>query len=209
VVGHPNFLVGFNLYHGIKAKENWDRFLWLDLHALAASFLVGDQELHLTKYCTSRISSPPARVKRQSIFIDALKASGGVEVIEGKFQHVPVACGKCGHSWDDYEEKQTDVNIAVELLVDAQQDEYDVAFVISGDTDLIPAFKAVRQKYGKRIVALFPPCRVSNDLGRYADTAIPIGRAKLAQSRLPEEIKTASGHVLRCPDQWVPPPASN
>lgn len=198
------YVDGFNLYHGIKAK-GWDRYLWLDLHGLAGSFLNLGQELHLTKYCTSRIASPPSRVKRQTTFIDALKAYGGVQVIEGSFQQVPVACNECGHSWDDYEEKQTDVNLAVHMVMDAQQNHYDVAFLISGDTDLIPAVSAVRGLYKKRVVCLFPPARSSAELGATANAAIPIGRKKLADAQLPLTIKTADGYTLTRPDHWPLP----
>ena len=38
----------------------------------------------------------------------------------------------------------TDVNMAVELLSDAQDDEYDVAILVSADSDLAGPIEAVR-----------------------------------------------------------------
>jgi uncharacterized LabA/DUF88 family protein len=35
-----------------------------------------------------------------------------------------------------YEEKETDVNIAIAMIKDAAQDVYDTAILVSGDTDL-------------------------------------------------------------------------
>ncbi|MFA5000025.1 MAG: NYN domain-containing protein [Patescibacteria group bacterium] len=43
-----------------------------------------------------------------------------------------------------FHEKGVDVKIAVDLLVGAYDDLYDVAILISSDTDLIPAIKKVR-----------------------------------------------------------------
>ncbi len=43
-------------------------------------------------------------------------------------------------------EKGTDVKIAIDLVVGASDDLYDVAIVISSDTDLIPAIKYIKHK---------------------------------------------------------------
>ena len=43
-----------------------------------------------------------------------------------------------------YHEKGVDVKLAVDLLVGAYDDLYDVAVIISSDTDLIPAIQKVR-----------------------------------------------------------------
>ena len=47
----------------------------------------------------------------------------------------------------DQNEKMTDVNIATHLIIDAFQDRYDMAMLISGDSDLVPPIKAVHSLY--------------------------------------------------------------
>jgi uncharacterized LabA/DUF88 family protein len=47
--------------------------------------------------------------------------------------------------WTIYEEKETDVSLAVSLLEDAAMDRYDVALLFSADSDLCPAVRAVRR----------------------------------------------------------------
>jgi uncharacterized Zn finger protein len=42
-----------------------------------------------------------------------------VEIILGRYQAKTVACRQCGSVWTGYEEKKTDVNIAVSLVPDA------------------------------------------------------------------------------------------
>ncbi|MFA4817329.1 MAG: NYN domain-containing protein [Parcubacteria group bacterium] len=49
-----------------------------------------------------------------------------------------------------YHEKGVDVKMAVDLLVGAYEDMYDVAILVSSDTDLIPAIQKVKQ-LGKKI----------------------------------------------------------
>ena len=56
-------------------------------------------------------------------------------------------CSNCGVLRQTYEEKMTDVNIAVELLGDAQDDAFDTAIVMSGDGDLASPVRAVRERY--------------------------------------------------------------
>ena len=47
-------------------------------------------------------------------------------------------------------EKGVDVKIAIDLVIDGIEDEYDVAIVVSSDTDLIPAIKYVQSK-GRKV----------------------------------------------------------
>ncbi|MCX6751350.1 MAG: NYN domain-containing protein [Candidatus Nomurabacteria bacterium] len=47
-------------------------------------------------------------------------------------------------------EKGVDVKIAIDLVIDGIEDKYDIAIVVSSDTDLIPAIKYVQSK-GKRV----------------------------------------------------------
>jgi uncharacterized LabA/DUF88 family protein len=73
------------------------------------------------------------------------------------FRNWQRSCRFCGYRWIGYEEKETDVSIAVTLVEDAVQDSYDTAFLISGDSDLRPAVAAVKRlRPEKRIVAVFP-----------------------------------------------------
>ena len=53
-------------------------------------------------------------------------------------------------SGGSYHEKGVDVKIAVDLLVGAYDDLYDVAIILSSDTDLIPAIRKVKH-LGKKV----------------------------------------------------------
>ena len=110
-------------------------------------------------------------------------------------------CHRCGAALRTYEEKMTDVNIAVELLGGAQDDVFDTALVVSGDSDLYGPIEAVRRRYPhKRVVVAFPPDRASKKLR--SGPSFTIGRDAFRDSQLPDQVTNANGHVLSRPGNW-------
>ena len=196
------YIDGFNIYYGLKDK-GWRRYYWLNVSLLAQNLLKPDQHLALTKYFTARVSSPLDKQKRQSTFLESLETLDGLEMFYGQYQLNPHKCHKCGYQGLESKEKMTDVNIAVELLKDAYGDNYDMALLISADSDLVPPMLAVRELFPqKRIVVAFPPNRYSFALDEAAHASIHIGRGNIARSLLSEEIIKPDGTILRCPPSW-------
>lgn len=102
-----------------------------------------------------------------------------------------------------HEEKITDVNIATELLLDAFDDIFDTAIVVSRDSDLSPLIRAIRQRFAhKRVVMAFPPRRHSSQLEQVASAYFQVNRAKLAQSQLPDRVTLPNGHIVTRPPKW-------
>jgi hypothetical protein len=102
-----------------------------------------------------------------------------------------------------HEEKKTDVNIAVEMMNDAYGDLFDVALLVSGDSDLADMVQNLRSRFsGKRVVIAFPPARHSSALCTVASSWFMIGRAKLARSQFPDSVPKADGFVLQRPATW-------
>ena len=95
------------------------------------------------------------------------------------------------------------MNIAVEFLGDAQDDAFDTAVLVSGDSDLTGPLEAVRKRYpDKRVVVAFPPGRESSQLRNAATAAFVIGRKNLKDSQLPDRVAKPDGHVLIRPQGW-------
>lgn len=196
------YIDGYNLYFGLKAK-NWKRFYWINLQLLAQNLLKPDQELITTKYFTSIVSYPIDKAKRQMTFIEAPETLSNFKLFYGKFHRNPRFCHKCKFKNIIPSEKMTDVNIAVEMLTDAYQDNFDVALLISADSDLSPAIRAIKELFPeKRLVVAFPPERYSVELTKHAHAYINIGRAKIAKSIFPDRIQKADGFVLHRPVSW-------
>ena len=196
------YIDGYNLYHGICDK-GWRRYLWLDIYAFSNSLLQFNQELIEVKYFTADITHNPPKQVRQSTYLDALSTLNFVKIIKGKFLEVPFECHLCNKKDFVYKEKMTDVNIAIEMLLDAQGDSFDTAILVSADTDLVPIVKYVVQTLNKRVTIAFPPERWSDHLKDITQRHYPIGRDKFAKSQLPPRIKVSGERFLERPPEWV------
>jgi uncharacterized LabA/DUF88 family protein len=196
------YVDGLNLYNGLRDKHG-RKYLWLDLQALSAALLLPDQHLVAVRYFTARLRGESS-LARQTTYIDALTAHCSLLTVEeGRFQQKSIECRECGSLRLSYEEKETDVNIAVALVEDAVLDRYDTAVVISADSDLCPAVRSIRRVApDKRVVVAFPPRRVSGELRRAAHASFTIADLKIRRSLLPEVVATAGGIVLKRPGYW-------
>ena len=196
------YIDGFNLYFGLIEK-GWRKYLWLDLKKFANSLLIPDQSLVHTKYFTSRISKPVSKQRRQSIFIDALNTLSDFSVFYGRYQAQVRTCENCGFTTFISNEKKTDVNIATEMMVDAFQNSFDTAILVSADADLTAPIVAIRRLFpNKTIVVAFPPKRDSYELRTVSSTHYFIGEHNFRNNLLPEAVRTKSGFELKRPDKW-------
>jgi uncharacterized LabA/DUF88 family protein len=196
------YIDGFTVYHGLKAK-GWRHLLWLDYRALMTKLLLPRQELVTVKYFTSRVRKPEASRLRQSIYLDALAARGGIQVIEGKYESRPVKCPACDHRWPKPKEKMTDVALAIALVLDAEDDAYDVAFLLAADADLIPAVRTVHERTDKEVVVITPRGRRSDELSGTGTSDLHIRKTWFNQCQLPEIVTDDSGREYRRPEHWT------
>ena len=72
------------------------------------------------------------------------------------------------HPDKTYHEKGVDVRLAVEMIRYARQDKYDIAYLLSSDTDLVPAVEEVRS-FGKKVQYVGIPKGQSYGLTRVSD----------------------------------------
>ncbi|AFN74525.1 hypothetical protein MROS_1288 [Melioribacter roseus P3M-2] len=194
------YVDGFNLYFGIVSK--YPNTKWLNIWQLAQNILKPHQSLIGVKYFTSLVSNNPQKEKRQRDFLSAIQTTP-VQIIYGHYQSTPTSCKKCGHSWNDNEEKMTDVNIAVNMITDAIEDKYDTAILISGDSDLVPAINSIHKYFPqKRVVVLFPPDRHNISVKNSAKGSYILGRKKLVASQFPQVVTTSLGYQITKPKSW-------
>ena len=127
----------------------------------------------------------------------------GINIIYGLYKAKDIACNNCGHNWSVSNEKMTDVNIATHLLLDAFNDKYDTAILISGDSDLTPPIREVHELFkNKRVFIAFPPKRHNSSMGLVAKGSIMIGRKKLVDAQFDEEVISKTGYKLKIPNEW-------
>lgn len=196
------YVDGFNLYNGLREKHG-RKYLWLDLEGVARRLLRPGQQLSTVRYFTASVRNHPSGQARQATYLNALQAATSVDVVLGRFQEKTRHCFRCGRSWRTYEEKETDVSIAVSLLEDGINDLFDTALILSADSDLCPAINALRRlKPDKRVIAVFPPKRRSDELRRVASASFTLGDAIIRQSQLPRDVPGDSGSHYRRPEKW-------
>jgi uncharacterized LabA/DUF88 family protein len=202
------FVDGFNLYHALDYTETspnhqkYQKYKWLNLSALAGLFVGPLDSLEQVILFTAFVTWDQAKVARHKLFVRANEAMG-VSVVYGEFKRKDKYCRLCRREYQSFEEKQTDVNIALELFRSAFLDKYDRAVIISGDTDLIPAIKAVRATFPqKQIGVIIPIGKSSVDLLKHADFRFKMKEQHLASSRFPNRLSLPGGATVDCPPNW-------
>ena len=199
------YIDGFNLYFGLKSK-GWKRHYWLDVVGLARSLLKPGQTLQAVHYFTARIrlaGNNHADMQRQADYLDALATLPPLTIHFGHYLPKDRKCRRCDNVWTDYEEKMTDVNIAVQLLADAYDDHFDTALLISADSDLTTPVQQVLARFPrKRIIVVQPPGRNSVHLEKAASAAFTLSETKVRQNQLPPAVAAANGYLIHRPATW-------
>ena len=197
------YIDGYNLYYGMRAAFG-RKYQWLDLQALAESFLKPGMTLTSVKYFTAITKSATGSKQRQEIYLKALEAHcDKLEVFFGRFLAKTKKCKSCGAQYPAFEEKKTDVNIACQILSDTHLECYDCAYIVSGDGDLAPPLQIVKKNHpGKHTIVAHPPRRKSDELCNVANGWFAINEQKLKMNQLPKTVTTARGTTLTRPAEW-------
>jgi NYN domain-containing protein len=122
----------------------------------------------------------------------------------GRYQAKSLSCRQCGSTWTSYEEKETDVNIAVSLVSDAASGAADIAVLLSADSDLCPAIRAIRRLAPSLgMIAVFPPRRQSLEIKALIPGAFQLAQADIRNSLLLTiVVDPVSGQQYKRPAKW-------
>lgn len=101
----------------------------------------------------------------------------------------------------DTKEKGSDVNLATYLLVDGFNKDYQMAVVISTDSDLVEPIKMVRDQLGLPVGVLRPHRSRSRELSQVAAFYRPIRERALRASQFPPVLTDARGTIKK-PAGW-------
>ena len=202
------YIDGFNLYYGaVKGTP----YKWLDLAKLCA-LLIPKNKVIKIKYFTALVKARPGdpdQTTRQQIYLRALRTISGLEIIYGHFlEHrvcLPLATslpGKPKYAWViKTEEKGSDVNIAAHMLNDGYQGRYQVAILISNDSDLVEPVSMIRKELGLTVGVLNPHKKPSHELLKTATFVKPIRTGVLAASQFPLALADGNG-IFHKPAGW-------
>lgn len=203
------YVDGFNLYYGaVKGTP----YKWLNLDTLCR-LLLPNNPITKIKYFTAIVSAranDPDKPTRQLAYLRALKTLPNVEIILGTFLTHNVSMPLAGASIGPpqyatvvrTEEKGSDVNIAAHLIHDGHKAAYDVAVLITNDSDLAEPVRIVRQELGKPVGIINPHNQHSSrTLVAYASFVRQVRAGVLAASQFPDQLRDATG-LLHKPPGW-------
>ncbi|HEY5055532.1 MAG TPA: NYN domain-containing protein [Acidobacteriaceae bacterium] len=200
------YIDGFNLYYGALKRTPYK---WLDLAKLAQTLLPSDAVQEIS-YFTARVSARPLNptaTHDQSIYIRALKTIPNLRITYGHFltHSVPMYLTNVippQRVWvDKTEEKGSDVNIASHLLRDAYQRRFEVAVLVTNDSDLAEPVRIIAQEVGLPVGILNPHQFHSRSLRQYATFMKRIRQGDLAVSQFPGKITDRKGSFTK-PQGW-------
>ena len=133
------------------------------------SFLRPNQELIAVKYFSARPTDVGKR-KRQDAFFQANKENPKFKLILGKYLKKEIECFKCHNIIHTFEEKESDVRIATQIVADAFQHNCDLAIIVSADSDMIPAVELAKEAK-VNVFVYFPPHQYSSNLATMSSGA--------------------------------------
>jgi hypothetical protein len=165
------YVDGFNLYYGAVRGTPYK---WLNVSRLC-SLLLPQHNILRIRYFTARIKSrphDPDAPTRQQIYLRALGTIPNLTIHFGQFLTHPVWMPDATSLTTPpkmlrvlkTEEKGSDVNLATYLLLDGFQRAYEVAVLITNDSDLLEPIKVVRNVLGLGVGILCPNAKASRVL---------------------------------------------
>lgn len=215
------YIDGFNLYYGALRDRP---YRWVDLEALCRCYIKPGFEFVGAKYFTAKLKDRPenpGQGERQRRYLRALKTLPNVEIFYGQFlvrtairqlEKLPKRRrrGDIGlRSVWIHEEKGSDVNLATHLIADGFRARYDLAVVISNDSDLKMPVEFVRDAFNP--VGIINPHGDRRRSFALSPHNLPEGSfyqrikpKKLRQCQLPLELEDEEG-AIQCPTGWSEP----
>ena len=214
------YIDGFNLYFRLLEKR--PALKWLNIKALAEKLLKPDNKIIGIKYYTARVSGriDPKAPARQQLYLEALRTLPEITIHLGTFLSSQKFAGlvkppefrpriTLPEPWPavvkviKVEEKGSDVNLASHLLLDAFQNNFDVAAVLSNDSDLVEPIRIVTGILGKPVGLLSPVDNPNPELRRVSSFIRRISLSDLAAAQFSSPLLRADGSKLNKPTSWV------
>lgn len=207
-----NFYVdGFNLYN---RRLKGGPYRWLDLATLFGLIFPNDQ-VHRIRYFSAKLGRDeydPTLHVRQMVYWRALRTIPNLTIHEGKFLRTTPEMKVADRTGglpakvrvERSQEKRTDVNLATYLLLDAFDDDFEMAVVVSNDSDLVLPIQVIPRRFKKKVGVLFPMDEAetpSYDLQRHASFTKHIPLQALINAQFPPILKDETG-VFHKPTGW-------
>ena len=212
------YIDGFNLYYrALKGTPH----KWLDIAAMSRAVLPSTCTVTRVNYYTARVSgrTDPTAPARQNAYLRALSTLPDVVPHYGNFlanqkwaglvqpptfrPPVQLPAGaqpNVVRVWKT-EEKGSDVNLGVHLVRDAFKGEFDLAAVLTNDTDLVEPIRIVTKELGLLVTLLCPQGQPATSLKNVA-TGVRHIAPYVGPCQLPDPVVLPDGRLVQKPAGW-------
>ncbi|MBR9702375.1 NYN domain-containing protein [Candidatus Pacearchaeota archaeon] len=167
------FIDGNNFYHGLRYLYGKDKSLKNFSFEHFAKFLAGDKEIIDIFYYNAQLDKlkNPEKFQSQKEFFSNLKKIPKFRLILCKLLKRKIKGTKKYY----YVLKEDDIHMAVDMVEGASDNKFDVALVVSGDGDFVPAVKAVQRKM-KRVKNIYFKKSSSRNLKQHCDESLELNK---------------------------------
>lgn len=208
------YIDGFNFYYGAFRDGPHKKYKWLDLVRFCREILPSDSNIDMVRYFTARVNprgSDPGAPARQAAYLRALQTLPEISIHEGtfsthpKYRQVADPSAHCQNKVEVLitEEKGSDVNLATYLLLDAFDDAFDVAVVISDDSDLLQPMRIVKKRFKKKLAVIRVRTNRASVFRSLADSVYDADRERYySRSQFPPMLKSKTGKPIEKPAGW-------
>ncbi len=172
------FIDGNNFYYGLRKIYGNDKSLKnFDFEGFA-NFLAGNEKVVGIFYYNAQLDREHnlEKYESQKGFFEKLKKIPNFHLVLCKLLKRNIT----GTDKVYYIIKEDDINMAVDMVEGACSDDFDVAFLVSGDGDFVPAVKAVQRK-GKKVENVYFKNSSSRNLKSNCDKSLELTREILAE----------------------------
>ena len=172
------YIDGSNLYFSVKKTFNCK----IDLKKFCEKLIGKDKLVKINYYIApvEQFTNPKMYAQQQS-FLEKIREIDKLNIIFGRLEKRK----RDGEEY--YIEKATDVNLALDLALDAQKEDYDKAFLVSNDGDFSGAVSsAIGFKKKVVYVAIGNNKAISHHLERVASSIFRIKKEFIEDCKLEE-----------------------
>lgn len=204
------YIDGFNLYYRLLKKSPYK---WCNLKALSQNLIAEDDVIEAIRYFTADVSPRAGdedAPRRQATYFRALKTIPELTIHKGKFLPKEITRPLKSDPTKfvtvlDTEEKGSDVNLASFLLMDAFCDSFDLALVLSQDTDLLEPMRMVREEMNKAVVVGWFESTSPGKRHKKTCTSIRhVSSKHLRESQFTNPVIGQGGVQIERPTSWTP-----
>lgn len=222
------YIDGYNFFYSLKRSFSGKKYFWLNYKKLIRNILPDDCRIEHVKYFTAYAPWDEEGMPKHKAYVRALQKFWH-QIIEWRYQNISKTFKKIIHpvskiafepelrklesytkdgftpvllEYSTYEEKKTDVNMAIHIVADGLSDEYDIAYILSGDSDIVPAIEMVKKlKPEKQFVSVYLSNTKGRNMKQKTDSHILLKEEDVAGALLPDQIILKS-MIIERPEDW-------